>query len=306
MNLHAGHTEVRDGLREVLGSALRESIPGASVTTYAIGGPIEFLCEAQSIEQLSHLVAFCTRNQLPTRFLGAGSNVLIADDGLSGVVVRLGRSFRTVTPLGEARFAVGGAMSLMSLSRELSDSGFSGLEFAGGIPASFAGAVRMNAGAHGGEIGSLLESVSILLPDGRSEVLGVQDLRFSYRHSEFPLGSCIVSATLRLAPGDKVRTATLRREHLAERKRRQPLTVPSAGSVFKNPSSEKSAGFLIEAAGLKGTEIGGATISNLHANWIVNEQRNAKASDVRDLIALCRERVLNNFNVNLEPELQIW
>jgi UDP-N-acetylmuramate dehydrogenase len=285
---------------------VRTEITGASCTTYAIGGPLEAFVDVPDRESLSAILAVLSKEGLPYRVLGAGSNVLISSRGLSGLTLRLGRGFRYQIKDGEKKLRVGASTSLMSLSREVSEQGLSGLEFAGGIPASLGGAVVMNAGAHGGQLADVLTSVQVVLPDGATEVLGAEDLELSYRHSKLPPGAVVTEVELSLAAGDPQKIAERRQHFLAERKLRQPLQSPSGGSVFRNPSPETSAGSLIEQAGLKGRELGGARVSELHANWIVNESRKATDEDVRGLIALCQAEVRSRFGVELRPELVVW
>jgi UDP-N-acetylmuramate dehydrogenase len=289
------------------GLSLKEGVTGRDVTTYGIGGILSAFFEPQEPTALARAITVCTREGIPYRVLGNGSNLLISDGGVTdALVIRLGKGFRTVSSPSEGHFVVGGAYALMTLSRELSERGFSGLEFAGGIPASLGGAVTMNAGAHGGEISSCLTSLRCIVPTGELVELAAQELQFSYRHSVLPPGAIIVEATLRLVAGDREQIVQRRTSCLAERKKRQPLTVPSAGSVFKNPSTTVSAGFLIEQAGLKGERIGGAEVSTMHANWIVNSTRQAHASDVQALIAQCKERVLLQAGIELKTEVISW
>jgi UDP-N-acetylmuramate dehydrogenase len=252
------------------------------------------------------LLAWLDAEGVSWRVLGNGSNLLIDDAGIETCVIRLGKGFRFLREAAAGEFVVGGATSLMTISRELSDRGYSGLEFAGGIPASLGGAVRMNAGAHGGEMAQVLHSVTAVHGRGETVTLNAADLRFAYRHSELPPGAIVTEARLTLTPGDAQRSAELRAKFLAERKARQPLTVPCAGSIFKNPPGSKSAGALIESTGLKGTWNGGAQVSELHANWIVNPKRTATAAEVLQLITKCQEQVLAQHGVELHPELVVW
>lgn len=289
----------------------RCAVLGTGLSTYAIGGPLEWLAEPSDLAELAALLRWFDRNEIDTyRVLGAGSNLLIADAGLPGWTVRLGRGFRSTEMIRDgssyAVFRVGAATSLMSLVRDLSQQGFSGLEFAGGIPASIGGAVRMNAGAHGSDIGSVITAVCYVTASGEVVTRQRAEIAFDYRHTNLPNDALVVYADLRLERADPAQIVQRRQDYLAERKRRQPLTLPSAGSVFKNPSPEQTAGALIEQAGLKGFSIGGARVSELHANWIVNERRSATASDVRAVIAHCRTEVAARFAVQLETELIYW
>jgi UDP-N-acetylmuramate dehydrogenase len=194
----------------------------------------------------------------------------------------------------------------MSLARRVSGDGFSGLEFAAGIPATIGGAIFMNAGAHGSEICERIVHVDAVMSDGSIERFDVRDLPWRYRHSGLPAGCFVTSVRLRVVPGDKARISALCAHNLDERRKRQPLSLPSAGSVFKNPSPDQPAGRLLEEAGMRGERVGGAQVSELHANWIVNPDKSASASDVLSLIALCQARVKARSGIDLVPEVRMW
>ncbi len=278
----------------------------ANLTTFSIGGALKCLIEVSSLEAASTLYRRISAASLPVKFLGAGSNLLIPDAGLDIPVIRLGRQFNYFKPIASGIFEVGAATSLMRLSRTLSEEGFSGTEFAGGIPASIGGALRMNAGAHGSEVCNVLEEVTFVLSQGEVVSVKAKELSFSYRYSSIPKEALITSAKIRLAAGDRERSRQKRQEYLVERKSRQPLNMPSAGSVFKNPDVKNSAGRLIDQAGLKGSVVGGAKVSELHGNWIVNPLRTALAADVEALIKLCQERVQQASGIKLEAEIVRW
>ena len=296
---------VRD-LQECPGLSVRSAVRGADLTTYAIGGPLEFLLEPDNPEQLSQAVQTLSSHQHTWRILGAGSNVLLSSQGLPGCFLRLGRGFRYVNQIEEGVFQIGGASSLMTVSRDLSNAGWSGLEFAGGIPGTMGGAVCMNAGAHGRQLSDVVVNVRIMLPDGTFRVVSGAELRFGYRSSCLPCRALVVEVQIVLKRGDPANTGALRQRFLEERRKRQPLSVPSAGSVFRNPEPARSAGFLIEQCGLKGQRRGGAVISELHANWILNEKRQATHQDVVDLMQLCQSEVAQKFGVDLQPEIKLW
>lgn len=288
------------------GIKVRLGISGRSLTTFSIGGPLEFLVEPNTEEEVAFVIsALCTAGR-EYRTIGAGSNLLISDRGVRGWVIKLGKGFRGYQQLGQGRFFVGASTALMSLSRELSDSGYAGLEFAGGIPASVGGAVRMNAGAHGGEMVEVLESVRVVLKGGVLETLPIAALDCSYRSTSLPDAAIVIGATVNLIQSTKEQTSKLRASFLASRKSAQPLSLPSAGSIFKNPTPEQTAGRLIEATGLKGTVSGGAKVSEMHGNWIVNEGKKASHSDVVRLIEICTKGVKDSFNLTLESELLRW
>ena len=295
-----------DEFTRATGVAVRGGVSGAQCTTFAIGGALIRLIEPETRDQLRSSIQFLTRHQQPYRVLGAGSNLLIDDQGVDEWVIRLGGDFKSFQCSPSGAVVAGAASSLLRLSRECSEAGLSGLEFAGGIPGSLGGAVRMNAGAHGGELAAVLQSVEVITSDGAFQRIPVAQLAFAYRHSELPQGAIVVGAELALVPGDAARSRTLRAQYLAERKVRQPLQAPSAGSVFRNPSPDRTAGWLIEQCGLKGHPIGGARVSELHGNWIINPHRTATAADVRALIALCQEAVAKRYGVSLHPEVVRW
>ncbi len=297
---------MRQDFESATGVSPRANINGAQCTTFAIGGMLPYFAEPSNEEELRSVLGYLSQGKFNARVIGAGSNLLIPTVGLSEWVLRLGRGFRELRKLGQGRFRVGAGFSLMTLSRELSEAGLSGLEFAGGIPATIGGAVRMNAGAHGGEFSSVLESINALDQDGNAHMFEARELQFDYRHCALSSEMIIVSATIKLLESDAERTSRRRAECLAERKRRQPLTLPSAGSVFRNPSKDCSAGALIERAGLKGFKVGGAEISALHGNWIVNPQRSATDKDVLEIITHCQANVFRGFGVRLIPEIVCW
>ena len=306
MRACVGAQELCTAIHHEAGVYVRSSVSAASCTTFAVGGPLACLAEPQNIDELRRLLRFLEAQKLPWRVLGNGSNLLVSDSGLAECVVRLGRGFRSVTPLGNAEFEVGAGAALMTLSRELSEQGYSGLEFAGGIPAAMGGAVRMNAGAHGGEMAQVLTRVSWVTADGEEVTAAAAALAFAYRRSELPPGVVVSSMVLKLTPSDAAECIARRAKFLAERRAKQPLASPSAGSVFKNPSPDRSAGYLIEKAGLKGRRIGGAEVSAMHANWIINPSRAASAEDVHALIKLCQDEVRAKFGVELQAEVIEW
>ena len=288
------------------GVYLKSDVAGSSVSHFAIGGQLRCYCDVESLPELQAVIRFLENTGFPYRVLGNGSNILIPDEGISDVVIHLGHGFRTFDVLSDGRFSVAAGMPLMGLSRQLCDEGFSGIEFAGGIPASVGGALRMNAGAHGGSMSAIVRSATFVSPKAEIVHYERSDFRFSYRQSGIPDGFIAVSLELELVPSNRDKTRALRKQMLDERRVRQPLRFASAGSIFANPSPEKSAGFLIEQAGLKGRRIGGAMISEMHADWIVNPEKKAKASDVKALMELCRCEVLERFGVELKSEIVVW
>lgn len=291
---------------EIVSGRVRESVPASTLTTIAIGGPLRALITVESVEELAAVRALLTSENQSSNVLGFGSNLLVSDRGVDSWIIKLGGSFKVIESIGPGLLRLSASASLMTVSRKVSDDGLSGLEFAAGIPASIGGAVYMNAGAHGSEICERIVSVSGVLSDGQIAEWSRNELPWRYRFSGLPSGAAVTSVVLKLVSGDRESISRTCAEYLAHRKRTQPLALPSAGSVFKNPSLEAPAGRLLEAAGLKGSIVGGARVSDLHANWIVNPAKNASAKDVRDLMSHCISRVEATSGITLQPEVRQW
>jgi len=273
----------------------------SAYTTYRIGGEADLLLFPRSLAEIRHWVI--NEN---AQVMGGGSNLLVADDGVRGPVVRIGRDFASVVfekEETEALVRVEAGMPLSRLAGEALRHGYSGLEFGYGIPGAMGGAVIMNAGAHGGEIRDILVEARLLLPDGSLQTLSNAECGFGYRSSSLPAGAIVVEALLKLSQGEPETIRESMRLAMLKRKESQPLTLPSAGSIFKNPGDD-SAGRLIEAAGLKGVSRGGATVSKKHGNFIVNLGE-ATARDVYSLITTVEKRVYEESGVRLQREIHL-
>lgn len=303
---------LRDSLRAALTGRVETDWPLARYTTYRLGGPARVYVEPASTDDLVALAGELRRvdqEELPLLVLGRGSNLVISDRGWPGVVVRPGPQFAWLEGIEDAgvgrapRLRAGGATSMPLLANWAARRGLSGLEFAIAIPGSVGGAVRMNAGAHGTETVDSLASATVFDPDTlRLETRSAETLGFSYRRSNLGERHLVVDATWALEPSDpqavRARMESFRRHRAAT----QPGAVQNAGSVFKNPPGD-SAGRLVEAAGLKGWRVGGASVSTLHANFFIAEE-GASAQDVFDLVRAVRQKVLALFGVDLEPEIR--
>lgn len=277
--------------------------PLAPYTTWKIGGPADVLLIPGSKEQLVAAVKLLHTHGIPWMALGRGSNMLVADKGVRGVVIKLGDALETVRIEGESIVA-GGAYSFIKLSVIAGKQGLTGLEFAGGIPGTVGGAVYMNAGAHGSDVSRILQRAEVLLPDGELVTLQNEDLAYAYRHSILQTSPGIVTeAEFRLRYGDRKEIAAAMAAYKDRRLRTQPLQLACAGSVFRNPEGHHAAK-LIEEAGLKGLRVGGAEVSPLHANFIVNTGQ-ATAYDVLTLIEQVKETVRTRFGVTLVPEVLV-
>jgi len=288
-----------------LGSKLKKGVkknePMARHTSWQVGGPADYyLCPAD-LEEVVAIVKFSNKYQQPLYVIGSGTNLLVLDGGIRGVVVKMGEPFSYVQPSGN-RLIAGAGTPVSYMARTASEQGLAGLEFAIGIPGSLGGAVIMNAGAFGGYIGEKIRSIKLVSNQGEIKTLGLDELSFGYRTSNLPGKGIIAEAELELVSGDPEESNQLIERFLAERSLRHPK-LPSAGSVFRN-LPDQPAGRLIEEAGGKGMRIGGAEVSQRHANFIVNTGR-AKASDILALIEKVRSLVKNKYGVELQPEVKI-
>lgn len=278
-------------------------LPLAQVTSFRIGGPADLFVELDTPGQLGDVIEYCQQRKIPWFFLGRGSNLLVRDKGIRGVVIRLGRQFSYVKVEGR-RLLAGAATSLSVVAETAARHSLAGLEFASGIPGSLGGAVFMNAGAYGGEMQQVVQEVEVYLPGRGRRFLDRQALRFGYRHSVLQEAQMIALAVLlELTPGESGAIRAKMVDFNSRRKSKQPLNLPSAGSVFKRPEGYY-AGTLIQEAGLKGVRVGDAQVSEKHAGFIVNLGQ-ATAEDVLNLITLVRNEVRKKLGVNLEPELRV-
>jgi UDP-N-acetylmuramate dehydrogenase len=290
-------------LRAACGDRLRTRFPLAPLTTFRIGGPAALFLEPESETDLVAVCEAVRESGVAVAILGKGSNVLVADAGFEGLVLRLGRSYRWSARDGN-RLTAGGSMPLPALAGVALAHRLTGLEFGVAIPASVGGAVTMNAGAHGGELAEVIESVDVFgLSEGRARRVPDSEVGFSYRRSAFPPNTVVIGATVLLAPGEPSDIRAHMDEARAWRRRTQPLAEPNCGSVFTNPPGDHAAR-LIEEAGAKGRRVGLVSVSTKHANFIVAAD-GATATDVVTLIGEIRDLVAERSGVRLEPEVRI-
>lgn len=277
--------------------------PMARHTVYRIGGPARFYVQVASIGSLKRLVEVCEKTGVPWVVVGRGSNLLVADEGFCGVVIRLGRDFRTCRYDEEPhRFCVGAGVPLSSVVQEAFRRSLAGLEFAVGTPGTVGGALRMNAGTREEWIGSRVVSVTTLSSaDGLVRRDGDR-IAWGYRSSSFRPDEVIVECELSVEPADPFFIRGKMEASHARRKKTQPLSLPSCGSVFRNPDGVH-VGELIENLGLKGATVGGAQVSEVHANFIVNKG-GATARDVLTLIELIKAKVYEAYGIELQPEVR--
>jgi UDP-N-acetylmuramate dehydrogenase len=288
-------------LQSQLTGTLLVDEPLARHTSYGIGGPVEAFITPANHEELATLLRLAHEHDIPVHIVGSGSNLLVADEGLSGIAICLEKVFNHVEIQSGEVYAEAG-VKLNHLVRLTMQHHLKGLETLGGIPGTVGGALVMNAGAFGTEISKVLVSVEIMTRKGISQVLLAEELHFGYRQSSFRPEDIIVGATLHLTPDDPQAIQARYREVSRKRTQTQPLNKRSVGSIFKNPQPEVSAGYLIEQAGLKGTRHGDAEISTLHANFFINHGH-ARAEDIVALIRLARQKVQEQFGIHLELEV---
>jgi len=308
---------LNEAAKKWLSDHFRESVkfnePLSRHTSLQVGGPADVYVEPETLEKLVLLMNWARKNEIPHWIIGAGTNLLVKDAGVRGIVVALSRCLNRIGPAVQQHDVVlvnaMAGVKLQTLCWYAVKRGLAGLNFALGIPGTVGGAVVMNAGTSLGCIGDVIEAVSVLQPDGTRKEIGRERLEFSYRRLSLKDGDSIpqpviLHARFALLRGD---AQTLRKEAksiLDSRKQRQPAGYPGAGCFFRNPSSDQPAGWLIDQAGLKGRMIGGAQISPKHANFIVN-RGGASAADILALVSLIREKVKTQFDVDLQLEVRV-
>lgn len=293
----------RQSLLDLAGSRVLPDEPMSRHTTFRIGGKADAFWTPKDTRELTAGLKLLKESGVPVTVLGNGSNVLVRDKGVRGCVVSLGAPMAEVSIEGTGLTAGAGAI-LGAVANRAAEAGLTGLEFAVGIPGSIGGAVYMNAGAYGGEIKDVVESVTALTPEGELKQFTAPDFAFGYRHSVFQEnGAVIVAVDLCLAPGDREKSFQQMREIQGKRREKQPLEYPSAGSTFKRPPGYFAAA-LIDGAGLKGFTVGGAQVSEKHAGFVINKG-GATAADVLNLMKAVSDRIYAAHGVHLEPEIKI-
>jgi UDP-N-acetylmuramate dehydrogenase len=296
-------------LRGRIRGTVREAEPVARYSTYRIGGPASVLLPATG-EDVGTALAVAHEAGVPWFAVGLGSNILLPDDGLDALVIRMGKGLDGLRRDGDS-WTAGAGLPAPLAARRTAEAGFAGLHIFVGVPGTVGGGVYMNAGCHGGDWSEVVQRVTVVDRTGRDAVLDRKDIPFTYRRSGLD-GRIILETTVRLRPEEHERLQESVAEMFEWRQRGTPFNQPCCGSVFKNPAGPswkreegpRTAGQLIEAAGLKGFTIGGAQISPMHANYFVNTG-GATAADVRNLIDHAQRAVEERFAVRLEPEVKL-
>ncbi len=299
--------ELKKRLRRFWPGNVRWHVAMAELTTLKVGGPAQALVVPENMDEVLRLINGCRTGKIPFYIVGGGSNLLVTEAGFAGLVIALDRNFGEISRVGQdsrgrTLVEVEAGCRLARLLNWCADRDLAGLEFAAGIPGTVGGAVVMNAGARGGEIKDVVAALT-WLSGGETVKKDRRELDFAYRTLHRPDDAVVLSALFALSPGDGAAIRRLCLERVAERRRGQPTAHGLAGSFFKNPEGA-AAGKLIEEAGLKGTAIGGAMVSELHANFIVNTGE-ATAADIIRLMDLVQARVWEVHGVRLEPEVKI-
>ena len=300
------NTAFQKKIQEFLpGISFRFAEPMKNHTSFRIGGPAQVMAFPKNAEELSEILKASKLLDLNIRILGAGTNILAPDEGISGLVICLKDSIDGMELLPNNRIRVAAGVSMARAAMFAAGKGLSGLEFAHGIPGSVGGGVYMNAGAYGGEICQVCESVDVMDMDGNIHTYTSEEMGFSYRHSRLEdEGGIVLSAVFALMPKPENEIREKMQELIAKRRASQPLDKPSAGSAFKRPVGGYAAA-LIDGAGLKGYRVGDAAVSEKHAGFVVNVG-DATAADVQELLRQVSDKIFENSGIRIEPEVRIW
>ena len=276
--------------------------PMSRHTTFRTGGPADIYIEPSGVEELKQVLDICREENVAYTIIGNGSNLLVGDGGYRGVLISFGKPFAQVTIEG-AQVRSGAGALLSTVAKQVLNASLTGFEFAAGIPGTIGGAVVMNAGAYGGELCQVLREATVLTPEGEVKTLPAEELELGYRTSCVQKnGYIVLEAVLQLQPGNADDIRAVMDALASKRREKQPLEYPSAGSTFKRPEGH-FAGRLIQDAGLRGFQVGGAQVSEKHCGFVINKDQ-ATASDVMNLMNQVSDKVYEEFGVRLQPEVK--
>ena len=273
-------------------------------TTFGVGGTSSIFAYPKDKQDLVKLLEYTSKENIKIFFIGSGSNLLISDNGFDGVIISLKKSFKNFEINNSLEVNIGTGVMLGHMVRELTKKSVKGLESLVGVPGTLGGALIMNAGAYGSEISNYLISIKVLDLDGNEKIYKKEDINFSYRFSSIAKTDIVIEAKFKFKKGNLSNIIKNRSSASQKRRNNQPLQFRSAGSIFKNPKSDMAAGYLIDKSNLKGTRIGDAEISTKHANFIINHGK-ASSNDILKLIKIIKNTVKQNFNINLELEVNL-
>ena len=286
-----------------IASSVKFDEPMKLHTTFKIGGPADVFVEAQNTDEIIALIEYCKQNSIPYMIIGNGSNMLVGDRGIRGVVIQIGKAMNNITIDKETVTAQAGVL-MSTLANAILKAELSGFETLSGIPGTLGGGIYMNAGAYGGELKDVIDTVTYIDESGEIITKPNEELDLSYRHSMFETGEYVIlSAVLKLKKGSYEEIKAAMQDYNKRRSDKQPISMPSAGSTFKRPEGY-FAGKLIQDSGLMGYSIGGAQVSEKHAGFVVNKG-GATAADVLALIKHIQDTVEEKFGVCLEPEVRL-
>lgn len=286
-----------------IASSVKFDEPMKLHTTFKIGGPADVFVEAQNTDEIIALIEYCKQNSIPYMIIGNGSNMLVGDKGIRGVVIQVGKAMNNITIDKETVTAQAGVL-MSTLANAILKAELSGFETLSGIPGTLGGGIYMNAGAYGGELKDVIDTVTYIDESGEIITKPNEELDLSYRHSMFETGEYVIlSAVLKLKKGSYEEIKAAMQDYNKRRSDKQPISMPSAGSTFKRPEGY-FAGKLIQDSGLMGYSIGGAQVSEKHAGFVVNKG-GATAADVLALIKHIQDTVEEKFGVCLEPEVRL-
>ena len=301
-----------------------ENVPMSERTSFKVGGPANYFVKAESVDDIKEAIQFAKEHSLPNFILGKGTNLLVSDRGFNGIIIQLGKFFSEISNFGNGKIRAKGATPLARLARYTINEGLAGIHKLAGIPGSLGGAIYMNAGAYGQDVSQTCIEVESIDADGNLHKRAAKDCNFSYRHSVFQelassatsaeSAETILAATFQLTPAESIGKTTKdleaeMQECMTKRRNSQPLSMPNAGSTFKRLDAGAAAtptqiapGYYIEQAGLKGFRIGGAEVSRVHANFIVNAG-GATAADIKQLSEYVQKVVAEKFSIQLKREI---
>lgn len=294
---------ILEGLCQILGEQnVKVNEPMNKHTTFRVGGPADYFLTPETVEQVQKIVMFLKKNNIPYYIVGNGSNLLVGDLGYRGAIIQIYQKMNQIRTDGEYIYADAGAL-LSKIAAEALSKGLTGFEFASGIPGTLGGAVMMNAGAYGGEIKQIIQEATVLTQTGEIIKRTVDEMELSYRSSIFSKnGDIVLNAVLKFEKGNKEAIRARMDELKEQRVTKQPLEYPSAGSTFKRPEGY-FAGKLIQDAGLRGFQVGGAQVSEKHCGFVINKDH-ATAGDIVSLMEQVSDKVEAQFGVRLEPEVK--
>lgn len=276
--------------------------PMSKHTSFKIGGPAEIFVKINNVEELKLIIKISKQAEVPITVVGNGSNLLVSDDGIRGIVLKI--EFDKIEIEESGKLKVGSGVKLAFLAQKCLKEKLEGFEFASGIPGTIGGAIRMNAGAHGSEMKDIVKKITCMTRDGKIQVISNEEAKFEYRNSIFSQNDYIIlEAEIQLRKGNPEEIRSKMDEYATYRKEKQPIEYPSAGSTFKRGNDFITAK-LIDECGLKGYQIGGAQVSEKHAGFIINKG-NATAEDVKQLMKYVEEQVYNKFGKKIEAEIEI-